>query len=239
MTAPFRSWRRNPVAWLCTLRADTGFTGRTKPVNVKASHAADAVNNLGDPVATANRRRFNPPVMKWSARTAPMVLSLGCLLATTACGSPRVTTPSASSPNQPASSCSPQPCGSSGGLTVYVTGLIHVPTAPGLVEATFTVANHDTVAHDLSGALDTYSLQAGDQAAVTDNDASSLGVLADGSACQDDQASLPPGADSPTLHTCFVMTGAQIADSLKFIWSISSADMSAGGTIDLSGLSMQ
>src|SRR5581483_6864807 len=102
----------------------------------------------------------------------------------------------------------------------------------------FIVANHDTVAHDLSGAEDTYSLQPGGDAAIKDNDASSLGVLADGSPCQNDQASLPPGAQSPTLHTCFVMSEAQVTDSFKFIWSIDTADVSAGGTIDLSGMGM-
>jgi hypothetical protein len=122
---------------------------------------------------------------------------------------------------------------------VHVTGLVHVPTSPGLVEATFTVANNRPDGIVLSGAEDTYSLQPGSDPAITDNDASSLGVLADGSACQDDQANLPPGTHSPTLHTCFVMTDAQVADSFKFIWSIENADITAGGTIDLSGMPMQ
>jgi len=190
-------------------------------------------------VTNASRCRFDLPVLKWSARVAPVALSLGCALVVTACGTPSVVTPGGPSTNQAGSACSPQPCGSDAGLTVYVTGLVHVPTAPGLVEATFIVANHDTVAHDLSGAEDTYSLQPAGDAAIKDNDASSLGVLADGSPCQNDQASLPPGAQSPTLHTCFVMSEAQVADSFKFIWSIDTADVSAGGTIDLSGMGMQ
>ena len=164
---------------------------------------------------------------------------------------------SASSTNQPSSSCSPQPCGTSGGLTIYVTGIIHVPTpteapcnpaqqvcagpspTPDLVEMTFTVTNNDTSAHDLSGSLDLYGLQPGNGATVNDNDVSSLGVLPDGSACRGDDASLQPGAHSPTLHTCFLMTAAQGTGPFKLIWSIDTGNAPAGGTIDLSGLTIQ
>ncbi len=154
---------------------------------------------------------------------------------------PADTTPATEATTAPPAgdSCSPHPCGSNGGLAIHVTGLVHVPTAPGLVEATFTVTNNDTQGHDLNGALDTYQLQPGNEPAITDLDASSLGYLADGSACQSDQASLPPGTTSPTLHTCFTLTDSQIAEPLKFIWTITNDGYSSAGTIDLAGLPMQ
>ena len=161
------------------------------------------------------------------------------VLALAGCGSAAGSNSATTTSPAVGKSCSPQPCGSNGGLDVHVTGLVHVPTAPGLVEATFTVTNNDTKAHELNGALDTYELQPGNESAITDLDASSLGYLADGSACQSDQASLPPGTTSPTLHTCFTLTDAQLAEPLKFLWSITNDSYSSTGTIDLAGMRMQ
>jgi len=157
------------------------------------------------------------------------------------------------------SACSPQPCGTSGGVTLAVTGIKHIPASPvstapcdpsaqicagpsptpDLVEVMFTVTNNGTTALDVSGSLDLYGLQPGNGATVNDNDVSSTGTLPDGTACRGDDASLQPGAHSPTLHTCFLMTDAQVAGPFKFIWSIDTGGPPAGGTIDLSGMTIQ
>ena len=197
--------------------------------------------------------------MSWSGRAALFPL-LGISLLLAACPGPAVapTGTATNATGTPGSaSCSPQPCGTSGGLALYVTGLIHVSTqtfapcdpaqqvcpdaspTPDLVEVTFTVTNNDSAAHELSGSLDLYKLQPGNGASITDNDVSSLGVLPDGTPCRGDDSSLQPGTHSPTLHTCFLLNDAQLAGPFKFIWEIDTGNAPAGGTIDLSGLTIQ
>jgi hypothetical protein len=135
------------------------------------------------------------------------------------------------------SGCTPQPCDTSGGLTLSVTGLTNVAAGtagnPNVVEVQFTVTNNDTKVHLLSGAIDNYGVQPANEATIQDDDVDAL-TLADGSSCRADDADLQPGAHSPVLHTCVNLTDAQLSEPLKFIWSIDSA----GGTIDLTNMTI-
>lgn len=144
------------------------------------------------------------------------------------------TTPTAAANS---ATCAPQPCSTSGGLTVSVTKLTDVYPAeadhPNIIEVEFTVTNNDVAEHNLSGALDYYGVQPGNEATIPDDDVDPPNPP-DGTSCRADDADLQPGAHSPVLHTCVNLTDSQMADPLKFIWSIDNSR----GVIDLTNMTI-
>lgn len=147
------------------------------------------------------------------------------------------------------SSCSPTPCGTNGGVTLSVTGLTAFPPKPDpscppsqcppntLLEMTFTVTNGSQ--GDLP--LETlYQIQPGSGQSVDANGIYGYGgYLPDGHTCSDNGGDLQPGAHSNTLVTCFSLTSNQVSQPLKLMWAYGLNSGNVGGTIDLSGLSMQ
>ena len=157
---------------------------------------------------------------------------------------------SATSPSA-AAACSPQPCGTSGGVTVQVTGLsilqnpgpVREPPSdsPQVVEVTFTVTNGSSNPLSVeTSPLALYGIEPGTEATVRDTEYDgSAALLPDGSNCGSGPVDLQPGAHSGTLNDCFVLTQTQRSEPLKFLWGISANSGDINGIIDLSGMAIQ
>lgn len=157
----------------------------------------------------------------------------------------------ASSSPSAAAACSPQPCGTSGGVTLQVTGLsilqnpgaVREPPSdnPQVVEVTFTVTNGSSQALSVSTSpLALFGIEPGNEATVRDTEYDgSAALLPDGSNCGSGPVDLQPGAQSGTLNDCFVLTQTQRSEPLKFLWGISADTGDINGVVDLSGMTIQ
>lgn len=148
------------------------------------------------------------------------------------------TSPTTSTPSR--NSCSPQPCGTSGGVSLSVTGLDAYPTGDPttLVEMTFAVTNGSS--QELLVTDTVYKLQPGNGQSIDDEGTGGYGgTLADGHTCGDNAADLQPGANSNPLAVCFQVPSDQVSQPFKLIWAYGLGSGTVGGTIDLSSLTVQ
>ena len=193
--------------------------------------------------------------MSRGARTSPVAL-LGLLVLIASCGStgasgsPGTSGSSVGASSTPSAlSCSPQPCGTSGGVTLTATGLTGYPHKPDpsctdcppntLVEMPFTVNNGSQ--SDLQLTNTVYKIEPGSGQSVYNLGAPSGwgGTLPDGHTCYDNSGDLQPGAHSDPLVACFSLSSAQLAQPLKLIWGYHLGNDVVGTTIDLSSLTIQ
>jgi len=135
--------------------------------------------------------------------------------------------------------CSPAPCGTSGGVTLYVDRLGLDRGATGdptdTIVVYFHLSNSSPTEQQFGGSLDSYQIESGGVASAVgggEND----GLLPDGSPCNDDDATLPPGASSQTLHACIQVSPEHESEPLTLVWSGLANPGGIGGSIDISGL---
>lgn len=138
------------------------------------------------------------------------------------------------------SACTPQPCSSNDGVTVYVTSLKHdivnYPPDPPVYQLAinFTVTNDST--SDVSVANGYFVVQPGNgQVVIPPLDGI---ILPDGSSCLP-LADLPAGAHSDPQCVPVNLTTTQAAEPLKLIWRLTTSTGVASGSIDLSGVPIQ